>query len=61
MGRKKEAAEQQAMFVDKKVDPGAPTYGLNYLRDHPEISTESIPWHIHTDLESEAGSLQNGR
>ena len=30
MGKREEAAEQQAMFVDKKVDPGAPTYSLNY-------------------------------
>jgi tetratricopeptide (TPR) repeat protein len=48
MGKPKEAAQQQAMFVDKKVDPGALTYGLNFLREHPEISTESIPWHVHT-------------
>ena len=61
MGKPHEAAEQQAMFVDKKVDPGAPTYGLNYLRLHPEISTESIPWHLHSDLKSEAGGPQNGK
>jgi tetratricopeptide (TPR) repeat protein len=61
MGKPKEAAEQQAMFVDKKVDPGAPTYGLNYLRLHPEISTESIPWHIHSDLLTTSGGLQNGK
>jgi tetratricopeptide (TPR) repeat protein len=61
MGKMKEAAEQQAMFIDKKVDPGAPTYGLNYLRDHPEISTESIPWHIHTDLVNESLKAQNGK
>jgi Cytochrome c554 and c-prime/Tetratricopeptide repeat len=61
MGKPREAAEQQAMFVDKKVDPGAPTYGLNYLRLHPEISTESIPWHIHSDLLNSAGGLQNGK
>ena len=61
MGKLKEAADQQDMFVDKKVDPGAPTYGLNYLRLHPEISTESIPWHIHSDLVSDAGGLQNGK
>jgi tetratricopeptide (TPR) repeat protein len=61
MGKPKEAAEQQAMFIDKKVDPGAPTYGLNYLREHPEISTESIPWHIHTDLVNEGGAPQNGK
>jgi tetratricopeptide (TPR) repeat protein len=60
MGKQKEAAEQQAMFVDKKVDPSAPTYGLDYLRLHPEISTESIPWHIHSDLTSDGGAPQNG-
>ena len=61
MGRLKEAADQQAMFVDKKVDPGAPTYGLSYLRQHPEISTESIPWHLHTDLEDSGGEMHNGK
>jgi hypothetical protein len=49
-GKIDQAREQQDMFVDKKVDPGAPTYSLNYLRAHPEISVESIPWHLHTDL-----------
>ncbi len=61
MGKKAEAAVQQAMFVDKKVDPGAPTYSLDYLRTHPEISTESVPWHIHSDLEDEAGGMRNGK
>jgi tetratricopeptide (TPR) repeat protein len=61
MGQPEKAAEQQAMFIDKKVDPGAPTYSLNYLRVHPEISAESIPWHIHTDLVTDAGALQNGK
>jgi tetratricopeptide (TPR) repeat protein len=61
MGKPKEAADQQAMFIDKKVDPGAPTYGLNYLREHPEISTESIPWHVHTDLLNGGGGQQNGK
>jgi tetratricopeptide (TPR) repeat protein len=59
-GRKDEAIEEQAMFVDEEVDPGAPTYSLNYLRLHPEISTESVPWHVHADL-SNTGGLQNGR
>jgi tetratricopeptide (TPR) repeat protein len=48
-GMKDKAAEQQAQFVTKKFDPGAPTYSLDFLRKHPEISTESIPWHMHTD------------
>lgn len=49
-GKMQEAENQQDMFIDEKVDPGAPTYSLNYLRAHPEISVESIPWHLHTDL-----------
>ena len=50
MGMKEKAAEQSALFVTKKVDPGAPTYSLDFLRRHPEISTESVPWHLHTDF-----------
>jgi tetratricopeptide (TPR) repeat protein len=61
MGKPEKAAEQQAMFVDKKVDPGAPTYSLNFLRVHPEISTESIPWHIHSDLLTEGGGVEHGK
>ena len=61
MGQPEKAAEQQAMFVDKKVDPGAPTYSLSFLRVHPEISTESIPWHVHSDLVTDVGGLQNGK
>jgi tetratricopeptide (TPR) repeat protein len=50
MGMKDEAAREAAQFAIKKIDPGAPTYSLEYLRKHPEISTESVPWHMHTDL-----------
>jgi Flp pilus assembly protein TadD len=48
-GMQDKAAEQQALFVTKKFDPGAPTYSLDFLRKHPEISTESVPWHMHPD------------
>ena len=51
MGMKDKAKEQLAMFADKKTDPGAPTYSLDFLRKHPEISTESVLWHVHTDLQ----------
>jgi hypothetical protein len=37
------------MFTNKKVDPSAPTYSLEFLLKHPEISTESVPWHVHKD------------
>jgi len=61
LGKPKEAAKEQGMFVDKKVDPGAPTYSLDYLRVHPEISTESIPWHMHSDSEDNTGGTHNGK
>ena len=46
----KQAAEESAQYTIKRIDPGAPTYSLDFLRKHPEISTESVPWHVHTDL-----------
>lgn len=49
-GMKKEAVRESAQYAIKYVDPGAPTYSLEYLRKHPEISLESVPWHMHTDL-----------
>ncbi len=61
MGMADKAADEQAKFVDKKVDPGAPTYSLNYLRVHPEISTESIPWHMHSDLATGNGAVEHGK
>ncbi|MGA9463618.1 MAG: tetratricopeptide repeat protein [Terracidiphilus sp.] len=61
LGMPDKAAKEQADFVDKKVDPGAPTYSLNYLRTHQEISTESIPWHIHSDLTPENRGAEHGK
>ncbi len=60
-GMREKAAEEQAMFVDEKVDPGAPTYSLNYLRGHPEISNESIPWHVHSEFSSDSREVEHER
>ena len=43
MGKKDKAAEQAAAFATKQVDPGAPTYSLDFLRKHPEISPKAYP------------------
>jgi len=53
MGMDDKAAEQTALFTNKKFDPGAPTYSLDFLLKHPEINTESVPWHVHSDLRPE--------
>jgi len=55
MGMKKQAAEEAAQYNIKRIDPSAPTYSLDYLRKHPEISIESVPWHLHSDLAHSVG------
>lgn len=54
LGMKTEAAKESAQYAMKYIDPGAPTYSLQYLRQHPEISNESVPWHVHTEAMHEA-------
>ena len=49
LGMKQEATKESAQYAMKWIDPAAPTYSLEYLRKHPEISNESVPWHIHTE------------
>ncbi|MFZ0594941.1 MAG: tetratricopeptide repeat protein [Bryobacteraceae bacterium] len=61
MGMKKEASEQAALFAVKQVDPGSPTYSLDYLRKHPEMSVESVPWHMHKDLTGDDVVAGDGR
>ncbi len=54
MGMPEKAAEQAALFATKQIDPGAPYYSLGFLRNHPQFSTESVPWHMHTATPPEA-------
>jgi hypothetical protein len=49
LGMKEPAKKESAQYAMKWIDPGAPTYSLDYLRKHPEISNESVPWHVHTE------------
>ncbi len=55
-GDKQKAAEQAAMFADEKDDPMASTATLSYLRNHPELSGESVGWHLHTADETAAAA-----
>lgn len=57
MGMKKQSAQEAALYNIKRIDPAAPTYSLDYLRHHPEISIESVPWHIHTNSKNAAGKV----
>jgi tetratricopeptide (TPR) repeat protein len=50
LGLKEQAAREAAAFADQKDDPTASTYALEYLRKHPEITSEGVPWHMHSEL-----------
>jgi tetratricopeptide (TPR) repeat protein len=52
LGMKEAAARESAAFADQKDDPTASIYALEFLRRHPEITSESVPWHTHSDLTS---------
>src|SRR5438477_380303 len=47
LGMKEKAAEQAAMFADRKNDPGATAYANEFLRLHAEAANESVPYHTH--------------
>ena len=47
LGMKENAAREAAAFADQKDDPTAGEYALDFLRKHPEVTSESVPWHTH--------------
>ena len=47
LGMKEKAAEQAAMFADRKNDPGATAYANEFLRLHADAANESVPYHTH--------------
>jgi tetratricopeptide (TPR) repeat protein len=60
LGMKAESVKESAQYAMKWIDPGAPTYSLEYLRKHPEISNESVPWHVHSDETHEMSAGRAG-
>ena len=56
MGLKDRAAEQAAYFSDRKDDPSANPLALDFLREHPEISAENVPWHVHPESHPGSGN-----
>ena len=50
LGMQKDAAREAAAFADQKDDPTANVYALEFLRKHPEVTAESVPWHVHSNI-----------
>lgn len=53
MGMRQQAKQEQTLLLTEKADPEALTDSLAYLRAHPDISAESVPWHLHNLLPPE--------
>jgi Tfp pilus assembly protein PilF len=58
LGMKDDAAREAAAFADEKDDPTANSYALEFLSKHPEVTSESVPWHVHSNVT--AGSNGHG-
>jgi Tfp pilus assembly protein PilF/nitrate/TMAO reductase-like tetraheme cytochrome c subunit len=47
LGQKEEAKREAKIFADLKDDPAALPLANMFLRKHPEMSNESVFWHVH--------------
>jgi Tfp pilus assembly protein PilF len=56
LGMNEEAKAEAKIFADLKDDPGALPVASEFLRRHPEMKGESVPYHVH-DLSKGAGEL----
>ena len=60
LGMQKEASREATAFADQKDDPTANVYALEFLRKHPEVTAESVPWHVHRDRANESAPTAGG-
>jgi Flp pilus assembly protein TadD len=47
LGRTEDAKREAKIFADLKDDPSALSLANQFLRKHPEMSNESVYWHVH--------------
>ncbi|HKP72849.1 MAG TPA: tetratricopeptide repeat protein, partial [Pyrinomonadaceae bacterium] len=47
LGKTEEAKREAKIFADQKDDPAALPLANEFLRKRPEMSNESVPWHVH--------------
>ncbi len=60
LGMKQQAAQQAAEFADQKADPTANVYALEFLRTHPDVASESVLWHVHSNVTGDAAAAEGG-
>jgi tetratricopeptide (TPR) repeat protein len=47
LGKTEDARREAKIFADLKDDPGALSLANQFLHTHPEMSNESVYWHVH--------------
>ncbi|HEY8225902.1 MAG TPA: tetratricopeptide repeat protein, partial [Pyrinomonadaceae bacterium] len=47
LGKTDDAKREAKIFADLKDDPGALALANQFLHKHPEMSNESVYWHVH--------------
>jgi Flp pilus assembly protein TadD len=60
LGMKDDAAREATAFADEKDDPTANSYALEFLSKHPEVTSESVPWHVHSNVTSDSNARGGG-
>ena len=60
LGMKDDAAREAAAFADEKDDPTATSYALEFLSKHPEVTSESVPWHVHSNATADSNARGGG-
>jgi tetratricopeptide (TPR) repeat protein len=58
LGMSAEASREESLYEAEKPNPAAPTYSLEYLRKHPEMEREMLPWHVHSDHQPGSTTVQ---
>jgi tetratricopeptide (TPR) repeat protein len=61
LGMTAEASREESLYEAEKPDPAAPGYSLDFLRKHPEMEREILPWHVHSDDQTDSAKDANGR
>jgi Flp pilus assembly protein TadD len=56
LGMTEEAKREAKIFADQKDDPAALPLANEFLRKRPEMSNESVPWHVHSLSERKASA-----
>ncbi|MGH9599016.1 MAG: tetratricopeptide repeat protein [Terracidiphilus sp.] len=60
LGMRRMSAREAKAFADEKADPTATVYAQEFLRTHPDVASETVLWHVHSNVAADAGDENGG-